>query len=434
MKKAIFFLASMLVAIAAIAGSETPNRLFVQDNAGNYKGFVLNRIDSISFGRVEGEVKANVEITKVACDTLWLSAIRTAECRGFKIAVVPGSIAKQLTNPLYAINYVNRENPEVFYQDFTSGILSGISLNANSEYAVVTVGIDKYGIECDVDIKPFKTPAPAIVGDPKVSIEVLSTTLKTFNVKFIPNDDVLCYYVLAGKKGEMQSQYEFFGPMFGLTSFEHMIKSWGVQLQGEGSHEWTGMAPNTEYEVFVCCMDQNENLAPYQVFSVSTNALGGSGEAKVDITLGEYKPQMWGEEVKPSQFLTFTPNDQCSAYRIAVYKAEIYDAQKDQIHAELCSEPPMPMAYWFQYDALTTDFQIDPSTSCVAIAAGKNANDQWGAVTELRFTTADTCGTSTAVAPMFKGGKIIGRTAAKSGVLPFTAPAAKKAIELRQAM
>ena len=45
------------------------------------------------------------------------------------------------------------------------------------------------------------------------------------------------------------------------------------------------------------------------------------------------------------------------------------------------------MAYWFFYEPLTTDFQLNPNTEYVAIAAGKNAEDVWGKVTELRFTT-----------------------------------------------
>ena len=42
---------------------------------------------------------------------------------------------------------------------------------------------------------------------------------------------------------------------------------------------------------------------------------------------------------------------------------------------------------WFQHEELTTDFQINPNNSCVAIAAAKNVNNEWGPVTELFFTT-----------------------------------------------
>ena len=96
----------------------------------------------------------------------------------------------------------------------------------------------------------------------------------------------------------------------------------------------------------------------------------------------------------PSQFITFTPDEHTAAYRYAVYFAKAngenigYDDYKDEIQQELCTEAPMPgMAYWFFYEPLTTDCQLNPNTEYVAIAAGKNADNVWGKVTELRFTT-----------------------------------------------
>lgn len=49
----------------------------------------------------------------------------------------------------------------------------------------------------------------------------------------------------------------------------------------------------------------------------------------------------------------------------------------------------MPTTCWFFYDEITTDYQINPNTECVAIAAAKNANNEWGLITELRFTTPE---------------------------------------------
>ena len=88
-----------------------------------------------------------------------------------------------------------------------------------------------------------------------------------------------------------------------------------------------------------------------------------------------------------STTVTFTPNDQSSAYRFSVYTAENYDADPEAIKAELCSEPPMPMSNWFFYEEITTDYQINPNTEAVIIAAAKNVNNEWGPVTEVRFTT-----------------------------------------------
>ena len=133
-------------------------------------------------------------------------------------------------------------------------------------------------------------------------------------------------------------------------------------------------------------------MAPHTVFELTTKSLGGEGTAEVAITIGEYTLGEWWDEegntvMLPSQFITYTPNDQTSAYRFGVYLASNYDADAEAIKEELCSDPPMPTMGWFFYEELTTDYQIDPNLDCVVIAAAKNANGEWGPVTEVRFTT-----------------------------------------------
>ena len=76
----------------------------------------------------------------------------------------------------------------------------------------------------------------------------------------------------------------------------------------------------------------------------------------------------------------------------------------------------MPTTNWFQYEAMETDFQINPNTECVAIAAAKNGEGTWGECTVLRFTTpAEVSGASPAKAiePM-KGKTIKQRSSHKS--------------------
>lgn len=393
MKKIVLSLITCLAfALSAFAQQPAePNRILVHQMTGP-SGYILDRVDSLTFARVEGEVKAEIEITEATCDLLKVSVLRTEACIGFKINVVPATIAAQFTDDLQVIHYLNRINSPTYYNDFTNGELTGIQLNPDSKYIAYTVGIDSYGIEDGVCKAEFSTPAPEIIGNPEVSIEIVEQTLKTFKISVKPNEHVNKYYCVAGEKGSMQQQYEQFGPMFGFTNFEQMIKMWGLEREGTDEVEWKDMAPNTVYEVFIVCSDENDNLAPHQVFEVSTLALGGPGEALVSIKLGEYKLTDWGtaDEPKmlPSQFIKFTPNDQASCYRMGVYKASIYDTiDKEMLWNELRSDPPMPMAYWFFYEEMETDYQIDPSTEAVAIAAAKNIDGKWGDVTELRFTT-----------------------------------------------
>lgn len=395
MKKFLLLLASLFLAIPTFAQQKVdePNRMLV-NSAGTQKGFVINRVDSITFALVKGEVKADIEIHSVTCDTLTLSVKRTDNCYGFKINIVPANLATYLTNDQIIINYLNRLNSPAYYEDFDHGKLTGIHLEANSEYIVYTVGLDGYGVEDGVCKATCTTPAPTITGDPKVTIDTVEQALKSFKIKVTPNDDVENYYCVAGETGTMQAQYEQFAPMFGYANFEQMIKGWGLKRSGVDTVEWKDMAPNTEYEIFIVCEDKNGNLAPCQVFKISTLALGGPGKAAVKITLGAYRLEKWpvGEEdqMLPSQFIKYTPNDQASCYRMGVYTAAQYDTlDKEELWSQLRSDPPMPMAYWFFYEEMETDYQINPSVEAVAIAAAKNINGEWGDVTELRFTTPD---------------------------------------------
>lgn len=392
MKKFTIMLAALALAVPAFAQqNQEPNRLLLTNTIGNRQGYVINRVQDITFARVEGEVKTDIDIKEVTCDSIVLSLTRTEACSSFLLDVVPSTIANAYDD-LAMITYLERKNVPTFYEDYSNGVLSGIELKPASEYTVVTVGIDNYGVKDGVCRANVTTPAIPVVGNPQIQAEVVDRQTRSFSVKFTPNEDVLEYYCVAGEKGTMQSQYEMFGPMMGFANFTDLIISWGLCREGETVAEWTNMAPGEEYEVFYVALDQNGNPAPYQVLETSTLSLGGEGEASVAVELGEYVLAEWDGELKPSQYITFTPNDQSQCYRFGVYKANVYDEQADAIKAELCSEPPMPMAYWFFYEPMTTDFQIDPEVEAVAIAAAKNANNEWGPVTEVRFTTPSEAG------------------------------------------
>ena len=388
MNKLSIFLASAAVAVTAFAqDAETPNRLILTNTIGNTKGYVLDRVQDLTFARVEGEVKAEVEIFDVQLDQLQVAVTKTPSCYSYKLDILPATIADRYDD-LAVISYLDYyTDAATFYDDYTNATLSGIELKPATDYVLVTVGIDGYGVEDGVVRGPFTTPKPALVGDPQVTAEVVDRQLYSFSIKFIPNEDVSEYYCVAGEKGELMSQYEFFGPMMGLSSFTDMLMSWGVARYEEDVVEWTGMAPNTDYEVYYVALDKEGIPADYQCVEVSTLALGGDGEASVAIELGAYQYTDWDGEMLPSQFISFTPNDQASCFRVGVYKAASYDEAAAEIKDELRSDPPMPMANWFFYSAFETDYQIDPDTECVAIAAAKNANGEWGEVTELRFTT-----------------------------------------------
>lgn len=416
MKKLSIFLASLMCAIPAFSQTEeAPNRLFLKNTIGSTSGHVLDRVSEISFGKVDGEVKAEAKIDSVGFDCLKLQVKRSAACYGFKIYVLPALIANQYDD-LSVITVINRSNPTIYYEDFPQADMTGLELDPSTDYVLVTVGVDSYGIDDGVVRVPFTTPKPEIVGGPQVEAEVVDRQFTSFKIKFTPNEDVDSYYCVAEKKGNMESQLEMFGPMFGLSSMTDLIMSWGIETKGEAEKEWTSMSPNTEYEVFYVATDVNGNPADYKVLEVSTLSQGGTGVASVKVEVLEYEYADWGGEMKPSQYVGYTPNDQTWCYRFGVWTAEEYDKDAESIKEYVKSEPPFPnMLNWFFYEELVTDYQIDPNTECVALAAGKNANGEWGEVTEVRFTTPEKADGDPNLAemPASKSSSIIARHAVK---------------------
>lgn len=385
MKKILLVIAALLLSCGLYAQNTEINRLLVHSGT-NTEGFILNNVDSLTFATVEGEVAANIELISYNLETLTIAVTRTPSCASYKIALEPTVKVASMSDE-YLATYIDEQENYVYNQDFTNAEMTGIEILPSTEYTILTVGIDVYGVLCDVKKVEFTSPAEPILGNPEVATEIVELSQFGFTIKFTPNEDVSKYCVVAGAKGEMQSQYEMFAPMFGFSNFGQMIEMWGVPFTAEGSFEWEDLAPGTVYEVYIQAWDKDGKMVPYQVFELTTEPLGGEGTAEVTITLGEYKLADWGGEMLPSQFITFSPNDQVSAYRFGVYLAEEYDSENESIKQELCSEPPMPMANWFFYEEVTTDYQINPNTECVAIAAAKNINGEWGPITEVRFTT-----------------------------------------------
>lgn len=392
MKNIKMLLAAMVVAAGTAAAQQAPNRVFIHDTDGVTKGYVADRVDKITFDAVDGEVAADVTISKVENTELTLTVKRTAACNGFRIAIVPESMAaSQLSSDLAMIRYIEMAGSEVLTEDFIDGKMSGFEpLSPGSSYRVATVGIDKFGIPCEVRQARFQTKNPDVVGDPDVDVTLKGKTLTTFTVDFKPNSDVSEYYYMSGEKGTVEAQYDMFAAMFGYNNINEMIAGWGISTKGASSYTWEGMNPNTEYDVFVAMKDRNGNFAPHKKVVATTECQGGEGTAEVDVKVTDYCLSYWDSEELPTLEVAFTPNDQTWCYRFGVYLKSEYEKYNDESwRDEICRDPDMPMARWFFYEPLTTDFQVNPKTDIVILAAAKNAKGEWGPMTVLNYTTPD---------------------------------------------
>ncbi len=386
MKRILTLCMTLLFGVSLLAQTN-PERVVVYEKSMNMKGYLAERIDSIMIKKVEGEVRADVQVLNVAQDKISFAITRTTNCPAFKFLIVAATMANHLTDDAVAADYIDKMTQQVYYQDFTNGEYPTDEIKEGSDYVAMTVGIDQYNTLCGVSRSKFSSYKTPVVGNPQVTATATDIKQREFTVSFTPNADVAGYAVLAGKQGEVQAQYEQMGAMFGFANFGDMVKGWGVQFDKAGSYTWTDMEPGTLHEVFIQAWDANGTLAECQTLELTTEQMGGDGDAAVKIELGDYKLSDWNGKDLYGQTIYFTPNDQSNCYRVGCYFYEDYKKDPEAYHSDLKQEPPMPnMIGWFHYEPFTNEYQINPGTECVAIAAAKNANGEWGEVTTLRFT------------------------------------------------
>ncbi|GAB6975964.1 hypothetical protein [Prevotella falsenii] len=390
MKKNILLCLMAIFSLTAFAQTE-PNRLVVLEKTNSHKAFIVDRIDNIFFATVEGRVAADVTFkdykTGPTGDTIWVAVTKTPECKSYKIACIPQSLSSKITTDEIAVSYFERTNQTMMQDDFTNAQMTGFDqpFNDNTPYTIITLGYDKYGVACSMSKAEFTTPKKPLVGTPKVTGEILNTTATTIKAKFTGNADAKGYAFCIFLKGEAQKQFEQFGPMMGLTNMGDMIKKWGVKCTGEYTYEWTGMQPNTDYEIYVQAWDVQETYADMVVVPVTTKKLGGTGVAKVNIEIKEFAKS--GDSYY--QRVIYTPNAECSLHRDIIIEKQAFD-KSDMGEAgviALLKEDHDKDPYWNQYGVDDATWNANPSTTYYACSLAKNINDEWGPLEKVEFTT-----------------------------------------------
>lgn len=392
----------MLAAMAtASAQDTTPNRVLVNRN-GMPTAFSLERVDSISFATVEGEIKASLDFKKVVMaeaggvDTLYVNIDKSDDCYFYYIDVLPTNTAKRYDDETFA-RYFEMYPQSPIYQSFTSGVLTGLNekLNYNTSYTVVTLAYDKYGVACESSRAEFTTPKVETVGNPSVTYEIDEVAPTSFTLTVTPNEDCAEFYWCQFGKGEAQEQFEMWGPFMNLPNIESMIKQFSMfGYQDESTYTWGQLAPNTEYEVYVLPTDVEGNFGEMVVIPVTTARIGGSGEAKVDVTFGNFYDYggSYGQEI------TFTPNDQTALYRVLIIGKDSFETEdewkSDEAVAKYLSNSSNPYnpydSTWTLYGVESDQWELDPSTTYYVFVYAANADGVVSPLTKVEYTTPAT--------------------------------------------
>ncbi len=395
MKKIYTLLVLALMAVVAFA-QDAPNRLFIHEKSGSFKGFIVDRVDSISFATVSGRVAADVTFNKYETaetgDILWITVKRTADCQGFRISCLPTNTANMLKDDAAVASYLEMNGTQIYYDDFDNGKMEGFDkpFSDNTSYTILTVGYDKYGIACEASRAEFTTPRKPLVGNPTVTWNIDDIGQKDFTITFTPNSDVAGYAFCSFDKGTMEQQFEQFGPMFGFTNIGDMIKMFcGGEYSSKYTNKWSDMDPGKSYDVAVQCWDVDGTYADVIIIPVTTKSIGGEGVAEMTITNmgfgGDAVGGYW-------QAVKYTPNDQASLHRDMIITKAAYNSSEwngdEGILAYLKKDQP-GMAYWDFYGENNEQWNADPSTEYIAFSIAQNAKGEWGPLARLDITTPD---------------------------------------------
>ena len=391
--KKFFSIAALALAMSTGVQAQTdvvPNRMIIHSSVAS-KAYAVDHVDSISFARKEGEVKANLEFLSYEKnedegDIVYVKVTRTDPNSTFRIDVLPTNTAKQYDDITFA-RYFERIPGSQLAEDFEQGKLSGFpsEFTANTPYTVVTLAYDEYGVPCQVSRAEFKTPKVPTVGNPSVTYTIDETTSSSFTLTVTPNKDCEEFYWCMFEKGKAQEQFEQWGPMMGLSSIEAMIKQFSYYPYSEATtNTWNDLAPATDYEVAVLPVDVEGNFGDLVYIYVTTKAQGGEGVAQVTATVGDFVKY----EDSYVQTVIFTPNDQTALYHDAICAKDAYEKNGgDKWAKEFLMQDNSQDPNWNQYGVDNYSFAATPNTAYYALALAKNAKGEWGPLTKHEFTT-----------------------------------------------
>lgn len=402
MKKLYFTIVFALLALVGNAQTN-PNRVLVRDVNGAMTGYLAERIDSIFFGKVEGKVVAEItfdsftktdEGAEIQCKVK-----NSPACKGFKLACVATNVAKNMTTEAQKANYIDKYGTPVMYDDFSNGAKLTIpsadqKFVDDSEYTLMTLGFDEYGIGCGVSEVTFKTPKAALAGNPTVTAEVSEVTTTSFKITVTPNEDCYGYYACSFDvaNGGILGTFNTMGSFFGFANVGDMIKGWGkIEHSGVETIEWKDQEPGSEYEVGIVPLDMNGNLGDYIIVKVKTVGAGGDGAALVSAEVPAeefYKYTAEDQTIQYVQRVIFTPNDQTNIYRDGLVEADVYD-KDPEFYNNIVLFPEQTTIYTNHTGVDSWLWDVKASTRYYAISVGQNNKGEWGEICKFEFTTPD---------------------------------------------
>lgn len=429
MKKLFTILALALATLTASAQTDVPNRMLIkQGNEQNptIKAFAINKVQEVNFARVDGEIKATIAFDSYVKkddgqDMLKLAITRSESCESYCIDVLPANLAKLYDDDTMA-KYFEQKNAKKMYEDFTSGELTGIELKGNTNYTVITLGYDQYGVPGETSRADFTTPKEQTVGTPSVTCNFDEITGTSFTVTVTPNADCGEYFLVQLGRGELEKQFEEWGARMGYANIGDMIKGFAWYGHNEVYIQTFGdLLPCTDYDLIILPTDVNGTYGDIITVPVTTAKQGGDGVAEMTITYQEV-----GGDAENGYYLpvTYTPNDQTSIHHDLLIEKNFFNQNyTDESLAALMKSDTNPFnpydTYWNAIGVKNEKWNCTPGETYYAVSIAKNANGEYGPFAKVEIVTAPK-NASAKVAKAENGvaNRIAKAAKAKAGVAP----------------
>lgn len=438
MKKLFTILALALATITASAQTDVPNRMLIKqgnEQRPTIKAFAIDKVQEVNFARVDGEIKAAIAFDSYVKkddgqDMLKLAITRSESCESYCIDVLPANLAKLYDDDTMAA-YFEQKNAKKMYEDFTSGELTGIELKGNTNYTVITLGYDQYGVPGETSRADFTTPKEQTVGTPSVTCNFDEITGTSFTVTVTPNADCGEYFLVQLGRGELEKQFEEWGARMGYANIGDMIKGFAWYGHNEVYTQTFGdLLPCTDYDLIILPTDINGTYGDIITVPVTTAKQGGDGVAEMTITYQEV-----GGDAENGYYLpvTYTPNDQTSIHHDLLIEKNFFNQNyTDESLAALMKSDTNPFnpydTYWNAIGVKNEKWNCTPGETYYAVSIAKNANGEYGPFAKVEIVTAPK-NASAKVAKAENGvaNRIAKAAKAKAGV----APVFKGGIQLR---
>lgn len=429
MKKLFTILALALATLTASAQTDVPNRMLIKqgnEQRPTIKAFAIDKVQEVNFARVDGEIKAAITFDSYVKkddgqDMLKLAITRSESCESYCIDVLPANLAKLYDDDTMAA-YFEQKNAKKMYEDFTSGELTGIELKGNTNYTVITLGYDQYGVPGETSRADFTTPKEQTVGTPSVTCNFDEITGTSFTVTVTPNADCGEYFLVQLGRGELEKQFEEWGARMGYANIGDMIKGFAWYGHNEVYTQTFGdLLPCTDYDLIILPTDVNGTYGDIITVPVTTAKQGGEGVAEMTITYDAV-----GGDAENGYYLpvTYTPNDQTSIHHDLLIEKNFFNQNyTDESLAALMKSDTNPFnpydTYWNAIGVKNEKWNCTPGETYYAVSIAKNANGEYGPFAKVEIVTAPK-NASAKVAKAENGvaNRIAKAAKAKAGVAP----------------